>query len=100
MAYRSGRGVGGVDERAGDVPRNGWAGECGGGNGDRKGRAAAVERIPAEVAPPSGRIGGETRLVWLGALLWMIQRRERWTLQTFMGYVRSNKEDPLWVSRG
>ena len=64
-----------------------------------QGRGAVVELVPEEFSLHSGRIGGATRLAEMGAQPWVIQRRERWASQAFMGYVRSNMEGPLWVSR-
>ena len=63
-----------------------------------QGKGSAAELIPEEFAPHSGRVGGATRLAEMGAPPWVIQREGRWASQEFMGYVRSNVEDPLWVS--
>ena len=65
-----------------------------------QGKGAVAELIPEEFALHSGRIEGATRLAEMGALPWVIQREGRLASQAFMGYVRSNMEDPLlWVSR-
>ena len=61
-------------------------------------REAVGELVPEEIALHSGRIGGATRLAEMGAQPWVIQREGRWALQAFMGCVRSNMEDPFWVS--
>ena len=64
-----------------------------------QGRGAVAELMPGEFALYSGSIGGATRLAEMGAPPWVIPGEERWASQAFMGYVRSNMEDPLWVSR-
>ena len=63
-----------------------------------QGKGAMAELIPEEFALHSGRIGGATRLAEMGAPPWVIQREGRWAKQAFMGYVRLNMGDPLWVS--
>ena len=47
----------------------------------------------------SGRIEGATRLAEMRAQPWVIQREGRWASLALIGYVRSNMEDLLWVSR-
>ena len=64
-----------------------------------QGKGAVAELIPEEFALHSGRIGGATRMAEMGAPPWVIQKQGRWVLQAFMGYMRSNMENPLWVSR-
>ena len=64
-----------------------------------QGRGAVGELVPEEFALHPGRIEGAIRLVEMGAQPSVIQREGRWASQAFMGYVRSNTEDPFWVSR-
>ena len=63
------------------------------------GRGAMAELRPDEFELRSGRIGGATKLAEMGAPPWGIQREGRWASRALMGYVRSNMQDPLWVSR-
>ena len=64
-----------------------------------QGKGTVAELRPEEFALHSGRMRGATRLAEMGAPSWVIQREARWASQPFMGFVRSNIEDPLLVSR-
>ena len=88
-----------MDEGASDVLLKERAERECGGNGGSKGRGAEGELVQEEFARHLGRIGGATRLAEMVAQPSTIQREGRWVSQAFMGYVRSNMEDPLWVSR-
>lgn len=46
-----------------------------------------------------GGVEGAMGLAEIGAPPWMIQGHGIWALQTFVGCVTSNMEDPLWVPR-
>lgn len=47
----------------------------------------------------SGKKAGATRLAGMAGPPWVTQRAGRWALQAFMGYLRFDEEDPLWVSK-
>lgn len=55
--------------------------------------------MPRENALHSGRIGGALKLAMEEANMIVMKKERRWASDAPMVYVRSNIEDPIWVSK-
>ena len=63
-----------------------------------EGRGAGARLGPEEFPSISGWIGGRTKLAAKPVREAVIKKERRWSSDAFMGYVRANMKDPVWVS--